>query len=33
VFRPEFLNRVDEVVVFTSLTPEQLHGIVDLMVL
>jgi ATP-dependent Clp protease ATP-binding subunit ClpC len=32
VFRPEFLNRVDEVVVFKSLTPEQLHGIVDLMV-
>ena len=31
VFRPEFLNRVDEVVVFKSLTPEQLHGIVDLM--
>ncbi|MDO4428750.1 MAG: ATP-dependent Clp protease ATP-binding subunit [Atopobiaceae bacterium] len=31
-FRPEFLNRVDEVVVFRSLTPEQLRGIVDLMV-
>ena len=31
-FRPEFLNRVDEIVVFKSLTPEQLRGIVDLMV-
>ncbi len=31
-FRPEFLNRVDEVVVFTSLTAEQLRGIVELMV-
>ncbi len=31
-FRPEFLNRVDEVVVFRSLTPEQLRDIVDLMV-
>ena len=32
LFRPEFLNRVDEVVVFKSLTGEQLRGIVDLMV-
>ena len=32
LFRPEFLNRVDEVVVFKSLTSEQLRGIVDLMV-
>ena len=31
-FRPEFLNRVDEVVVFKSLTPEQLRSIVELMV-
>ncbi len=31
-FRPEFLNRVDEVVIFKSLTSEQLRGIVDLMV-
>ncbi len=30
-FRPEFLNRVDEVVVFDSLTEEQLMEIVDLM--
>ena len=31
VFRPEFLNRVDEIVVFDSLTKEQLLKIVDLM--
>ncbi|QOY60512.1 ATP-dependent Clp protease ATP-binding subunit [Thermophilibacter immobilis] len=31
-FRPEFLNRVDEVVVFKSLTAGQLRGIVELMV-
>lgn len=31
-FRPEFLNRVDEIVVFSSLTKEQLHQIVDLMI-
>jgi ATP-dependent Clp protease ATP-binding subunit ClpB len=30
VFRPEFLNRVDEVVVFQPLTREQLADIVDL---
>ncbi|MCM8710206.1 ATP-dependent Clp protease ATP-binding subunit [Clostridium sp. SYSU_GA19001] len=30
-FRPEFLNRVDETVVFKSLTKEELHQIVDLM--
>ena len=30
-FRPEFLNRVDEIVVFESLTKEQLLQIVDLM--
>lgn len=32
VFRPEFLNRVDDIIVFKSLTPEQLGQIVDLMV-
>ena len=32
LFRPEFLNRVDEIVVFKSLTSEQLRGIVDLMI-
>ena len=31
VFRPEFLNRVDEIVVFDSLTTEELLKIVDLM--
>jgi ATP-dependent Clp protease ATP-binding subunit ClpC len=31
-FRPEFLNRVDEIVVFTSLSKENLRAIVDLMV-
>lgn len=29
-FRPEFLNRLDEVVVFNALTPEALQGILDL---
>ena len=31
VFRPEFLNRVDEIVTFSSLTKEELIQIVDLM--
>ena len=31
VFRPEFLNRVDEIIVFNPLTTEQLLKIVDLM--
>ncbi len=31
-FRPEFLNRVDEVIVFRALTKEDLHQIVDLQV-
>ena len=30
-FRPEFLNRVDEIIVFKQLTPDQLLQIVDLM--
>ena len=30
-FRPEFLNRVDEIIVFNSLTDSQLMKIVDLM--
>ena len=29
-FRPEFLNRVDEIVIFHSLTPEHLKGIVEI---
>ena len=31
-FRPEFLNRLDEIVVFRSLGKEQLSAIVDLMI-
>ncbi|HSK55736.1 MAG TPA: ATP-dependent Clp protease ATP-binding subunit [Jiangellales bacterium] len=31
-FRPEFLNRVDDVIVFHQLTPEEIVRIVDLMV-
>jgi ATP-dependent Clp protease ATP-binding subunit ClpC len=30
-FRPEFLNRIDEVIVFRSLTPEDVKEIVDLL--
>ncbi|MBD9733709.1 ATP-dependent Clp protease ATP-binding subunit, partial [Streptomyces sp. H28] len=30
-FRPEFLNRIDEVVVFRQLTPEELRRITDLL--
>ncbi|MEK7817764.1 MAG: AAA family ATPase, partial [Actinomycetota bacterium] len=32
VFRPEFLNRVDEVIVFHKLTRENIKQIVDLMI-
>jgi ATP-dependent Clp protease ATP-binding subunit ClpC len=31
-FRPEFLNRIDEVIVFHALTREQLKEIVEMMV-
>jgi len=31
IFRPEFLNRVDEIVVFDSLTKKQLLEIIDLL--
>jgi ATP-dependent Clp protease ATP-binding subunit ClpB len=31
-FRPEFLNRVDEMIIFQRLTRENLRGIVDLQV-
>ncbi len=31
MFRPEFLNRIDEIIVFRELTPEQIRKIVDLM--
>ena len=30
-FRPEFLNRIDETIVFHALTPEHIREIVDLM--
>jgi ATP-dependent Clp protease ATP-binding subunit ClpC len=29
-FRPEFLNRIDEIIIFSPLTPEQMEQIVDL---
>jgi ATP-dependent Clp protease ATP-binding subunit ClpC len=32
VFRPEFLNRVDEVIVFPALKREEIFQIVDLMI-
>ena len=32
VFRPEFLNRIDEVIVFHKLTKEEIMEIVDLMI-
>jgi len=32
-FRPEFLNRIDDTIIFQPLTEEQLKQIVDLMVL
>jgi len=32
LFRPEFLNRIDEIIVFKSLTKEQIASIVELMV-
>lgn len=31
-FRPEFLNRIDEIVIFTELGKEELRRIVDLMI-
>lgn len=31
-FRPEFLNRLDETVMFRPLTKENLSGIIDIMV-
>ncbi|MEK6276841.1 MAG: AAA family ATPase, partial [Actinomycetota bacterium] len=32
VFRPEFLNRIDEVIVFHKLTKEEIKEIIDLMI-
>ena len=31
-FRPEFLNRIDEVIVFGELTRDEVHSIVDLLI-
>lgn len=31
-FRPEFLNRLDEIIIFDPLSSEQIHKIVDLMI-
>ncbi|MDP4143817.1 MAG: ATP-dependent Clp protease ATP-binding subunit [Bacillota bacterium] len=31
VFRPEFLNRVDEAIVFKALTKDELYNIIDIM--
>jgi ATP-dependent Clp protease ATP-binding subunit ClpB len=30
-FKPEFINRIDEIIVFKPLTEEQIHQIVDIM--
>jgi ATP-dependent Clp protease ATP-binding subunit ClpB len=30
IFRPEFLNRIDETIIFSSLTKEQIGNIVDI---
>jgi len=32
VFRPEFLNRIEDIVVFKSLTPDDLITIVDIQI-
>jgi ATP-dependent Clp protease ATP-binding subunit ClpC len=32
-FAPEFLNRIDDVVIFNSLTQEHIHQIIDLVML
>ena len=31
-FRPEFLNRIDDVVCFESLSKEQLHQILEILI-
>ena len=31
-FRPEFLNRLDEIILFTPLTKDSIAGIIDLIV-
>ncbi len=31
LFKPEFLNRIDEIIVFHQLTKEHMKGIADIM--
>ena len=31
-FKPEFLNRIDEIVIFHNLTPEQIGAIVEIQI-
>jgi ATP-dependent Clp protease ATP-binding subunit ClpB len=31
-FNPEFLNRIDDIIIFQNLTPEQLNAIVDMQI-
>ncbi len=31
LFKPEFLNRIDEIIVFHQLNKEDMKGIVDIM--
>jgi ATP-dependent Clp protease ATP-binding subunit ClpB len=31
-FRPEFLNRIDEIIIFQNLTPDQIGAIVEIQV-
>ena len=31
-FRPEFLNRLDETIMFKPLTKDNIHGIIDLLI-
>ena len=31
LFKPEFLNRIDEIIVFHQLTREHIKGIADIM--
>ncbi|SHK72432.1 ATP-dependent Clp protease ATP-binding subunit ClpB [Anaerocolumna jejuensis DSM 15929] len=32
-FRPEFLNRLDEIILFKPLTPKDIRGIIDLLIM
>ncbi len=31
-FKPEFLNRIDDIIIFHNLTPEQLRNIVEIQI-